>query len=183
MQSLNVQCGKEDYVVSTTTNSKSFDALGSISDVEDARGVGHLSTISEKEVNNLEEHGPTLVINVEEYDNETAEYMSSLSKRHGGGINDPSVRELDEYDLYDGYDDVGEELEESDDEIKELDDDTARYMSFTDQASGGENDAGLFKNEYFDFYDGYEDQVDDLPEAQHAFCDQFDIRLRSQLTK
>ncbi|GKF05116.1 hypothetical protein Tco_0035784 [Tanacetum coccineum] len=78
---------------------------------------------------------------------------------------------------------LGEELEESDDEIEELDDDTARYMSFTDQASGGENYAGLFKNEDFDFYDGYEDQVDDLPEARHDFCDQFDIRLRSQLTK
>ncbi|GJW18982.1 hypothetical protein Tco_0026418 [Tanacetum coccineum] len=125
--------------------------LCSISDVEDARGVGHLSTISEKEVNNLEEHGPTL------YDNETVEYMSSSSKRHGGGTNDPSVRELDDYDLYDGYDDVGEELEGSDDEIEELDDDTARYMSFIDQASEGANDAGLFKNEDFDLYDGYKD--------------------------
>ncbi|GKE27697.1 hypothetical protein Tco_1443081, partial [Tanacetum coccineum] len=77
----------------------------------------------------------------------------------------------------------GEELEGSDDEIEELDDDTTRYISFTDQASGGANDAGLFKNEDFDFYDGYEDQVDDLPEVQHAFCDQFDIRLRSRFTK
>ncbi|GJW19323.1 hypothetical protein Tco_0026759 [Tanacetum coccineum] len=144
--------------------------------------------ISEKEVNNLEEHGPTpshaevankdkwatvesgsmhsTLIDLqdgnsesdtEEYDNKTAEYMSSSSKRHGGGTNDPSVRELDEYDLYDGYDDVGEELEASDDEIEELDDDTARYMSFIDQASEGANDAGLFKNEDFDLYDGYKD--------------------------
>ncbi|GKB88443.1 hypothetical protein Tco_0960715 [Tanacetum coccineum] len=55
--------------------------------------------------------------------------------------------------------DVGGQLEDSDDEIEELDDDTTRYMSFTDRAGGGENDAGLVEDEVFDCYDGYEDQV------------------------
>ncbi|GJU97874.1 hypothetical protein Tco_1327145 [Tanacetum coccineum] len=46
------------HVVNTTTTSKPFDALGSMGDMENARGVGHFDTISEKEVNNLEEYGP-----------------------------------------------------------------------------------------------------------------------------
>ncbi|GJU84381.1 hypothetical protein Tco_1291927 [Tanacetum coccineum] len=54
---------------------------------------------------------------------------------------------------------AGGQLEDSDDEIEELDDDTTRYMSFTDRAGGGENDAGLVEDEVFDCYDGYEDQV------------------------
>ncbi|GJY99142.1 DNA helicase [Tanacetum coccineum] len=80
----------------TTTTTNSFDALGSMGDVEDSRGVGHFNTISDKEVNNLEEHASLIVkklltvesgfipitlmdlqdgnskSDVEEYDNETA---------------------------------------------------------------------------------------------------------------
>nr|GEV58429.1 putative reverse transcriptase domain-containing protein [Tanacetum cinerariifolium] len=92
-------------VVNTTiTTSNSFDALGSMRDVKDYKVMGHFSTISEKEVNNLKEREskPDHV----ESDNETAQFMVSSYKRHDGGINDPSLCELDEYDLYDGYDDV-----------------------------------------------------------------------------
>ncbi|GJT00925.1 hypothetical protein Tco_0822094 [Tanacetum coccineum] len=112
-------------------------------DVEDYRVMCHFSTISEKEVNNLKEHGPkpdhvevvnkgkrvtvesnsmpsTLLdmqddnskSNVEKCDNETAQFMDSSYKRHGGETNDPSLCELDEYDLYDGYDDVVLDLTE-----------------------------------------------------------------------
>nr|GEW67015.1 hypothetical protein [Tanacetum cinerariifolium] len=108
--------------------------IGSMNDVEDAKGVSHFSIIGEKEVNHLEEHGPkpnrVEVVNkdkrltveygsmhgtsmdlqegisksdVEEYENETAQFMAFSYKRHGGGTNDLSLRELDEYHLYDGY--------------------------------------------------------------------------------
>ncbi|GKE05198.1 hypothetical protein Tco_1397216 [Tanacetum coccineum] len=46
------------HVLISTTTSNSFDALGSMGDANDAWSVGHVSTISDKEVNNLEEHGP-----------------------------------------------------------------------------------------------------------------------------
>ncbi|GJS68327.1 hypothetical protein Tco_0682892 [Tanacetum coccineum] len=92
-----------------------------MSDVEDARAVDHVSTNSEKEVNNLKEHGPnpnrvddvykdkrSMIMDlqdgdskseVEEYDNETAQFIASSYKRHGGGTNYPYLRELDEYDF------------------------------------------------------------------------------------
>ncbi|GJW66693.1 hypothetical protein Tco_0121117 [Tanacetum coccineum] len=38
---------------------------------------------------------------------------------------------------------------------------------------------GLLEDEDFDCYDGYEDRVYDLSKAYQAFCDQFDICLRS----
>ncbi|GJS97896.1 zinc knuckle CX2CX4HX4C containing protein [Tanacetum coccineum] len=44
------------------------------------------------------------------------------------------------------------------DEIEELDDDTARYMSFMKRAGGGANDACLLKDENFDCYERYEDR-------------------------
>nr|GEX15570.1 hypothetical protein [Tanacetum cinerariifolium] len=50
--------------------------------------------------------------------------------------------------------DVGEQLEESDDKLEELDDDIARYMSFTNRADEGANDAGLLEDEDFECYDG-----------------------------
>ncbi|GKB58339.1 hypothetical protein Tco_0914525 [Tanacetum coccineum] len=129
------------HVVNTTTTSKPFDALGSMGDVENARGVGHFDTISEKEVNNLEEYvpkpNPVEVVNkdklvtvelgsmpstlmdlqdgnsksdVEEYDNETDQFIASSYKRHGGSTNDPILHKLDEYDLYDSYDYVVSDL-------------------------------------------------------------------------
>ena len=36
--------------------------------------------------------------------------MTSSYKQHGDRTNDYSIRELDEYDLYDGYDDVVSDL-------------------------------------------------------------------------
>ncbi|GJY88711.1 hypothetical protein Tco_0503339 [Tanacetum coccineum] len=45
-------------VVKTTTNSNSFDALGSMGGLKEASNVGHFSSISEKELNNLNKHGP-----------------------------------------------------------------------------------------------------------------------------
>ncbi|GKA05992.1 ribonuclease H-like domain-containing protein [Tanacetum coccineum] len=47
----------------------------------------------------------------------------------------------------------------------------------------GANDAGLLEDGNFDCYDGYEDRVYDLPKAQQAFCDQFDICLCSRVMK
>ncbi|GJT24170.1 zinc knuckle CX2CX4HX4C containing protein [Tanacetum coccineum] len=64
-------------VVNVTTTSNSFDAFGSMGDVENARVVSHFNAVREKE-----------------YDN------------------DPSLRALDEYDLYDGYDDAVSDLTE-----------------------------------------------------------------------
>ncbi|GJX18695.1 hypothetical protein Tco_0221372 [Tanacetum coccineum] len=126
--------------------SESYDRLKgycSMGDMEETRGVGHFNTISEKDVNNLEEHRPkpnrVEVVNkdkwvtvesgsmpstsmdlqdsnsesdVKEYDNETAQFMTFSYKRHGGCTNDPSLCELDEYDLYDGYHDVASNLTE-----------------------------------------------------------------------
>lgn len=46
-------------LVNTNCTSNSFDALGSMGDMDDATGVGHVSYISEKEVPNLEKHGLT----------------------------------------------------------------------------------------------------------------------------
>nr|GEU87889.1 reverse transcriptase domain-containing protein [Tanacetum cinerariifolium] len=60
---------------------------------------------------------------------------------------------------------------------RELDNDTARYMSFTNKAGRGANYVGPLEDEDFDCNDRHEDQFYDLPEAQQAFCDQFDIRL------
>ncbi|GJX05394.1 hypothetical protein Tco_0191310 [Tanacetum coccineum] len=51
----------------------------------------------------------------------------------------------------------GKQLEESDDEIEKFDDDTARYISFTNQAGRGANDAVVLEDENFDCYDGYEE--------------------------
>ncbi|GJX78746.1 hypothetical protein Tco_0326895 [Tanacetum coccineum] len=59
-------------------------------------------------------------------------------------------------------------------------DDNGNPVEKENRAGGGANDAGLLEDEYFDFYDRYEDQVYDSPEAQQAFCDQFDIRLHSR---
>ncbi|GKE04088.1 hypothetical protein Tco_1396106, partial [Tanacetum coccineum] len=129
----------------------------------------------EKEVNNLEEHGPkpnrVEVVNNDIWVTVESGSMPSTSMNLQDGVPSSCIRNK------------GEQLEESDDEIEELDDDTARYMSFTNRAGGGANDAGLLEDEDFDCYDGYEDQVYDLPEAQQAFCDQFDIRLRSRVRK
>ncbi|GJS76165.1 hypothetical protein Tco_0726046 [Tanacetum coccineum] len=49
---------------------------------------------------------------VEKCDNETAQSMDSSYKRHRGETNDLSLCELDEYDFYDGYDDVVLDLTE-----------------------------------------------------------------------
>ena len=38
--------------------------------------------------------------------------MTSSYKRYGDGTNEPSLRELDEYDLYDGYEDMVLDLTE-----------------------------------------------------------------------
>ena len=66
---------------------------------------------------------------------------------------------------------VGDQFEESDDDEVELpDDETSRYMSST----GG----GGFLEDDIDCFDGYEDQVFDLPKQMQDFCDQFDINLR-----
>nr|GEW66762.1 hypothetical protein [Tanacetum cinerariifolium] len=43
-------------VLNPTITSNSFDDLGSVDDAEYVRGVGHVNTISDKEMNNLEEH-------------------------------------------------------------------------------------------------------------------------------
>ncbi|GJW93532.1 hypothetical protein Tco_0173204 [Tanacetum coccineum] len=50
-------------------------------------------------------------------------------------------------------DELGEQLEKSDDGIEELNDDIARCMSFFNRAGGGENDADLLDYEDFDCYD------------------------------
>nr|GEV63481.1 zinc knuckle CX2CX4HX4C [Tanacetum cinerariifolium] len=66
-------------------------------------------------------------------------------------------------------------VESDEDEVELPDDETSRYMSSTGKEGFCEDD--------IDFYDGYEAQVYDLPKQMQAFCDQFDIRLRSHVRK
>nr|GEW45196.1 hypothetical protein [Tanacetum cinerariifolium] len=56
-------------------------------------------------------------------------------------------------------------------------------MSSICMLSGGANDADLLEDEDFDRYDGFEDDVYDLPKAQKAFCDLFYISFRSWVRK
>nr|GEU49767.1 hypothetical protein [Tanacetum cinerariifolium] len=64
--------------------------------------------------------------------------------------------------------------ESGEDEVYEPDDTMANCMS---SLGGG------FQLEDDDFSDGYEAQVYDLPRQLDAFCDQFDIRLKSRCRK
>ena len=69
------------------------------------------------------------------------------------------------------------ELGDSDeDEVFEPNDDMSRYMS---SFGGGQQQAA----DDFDFSDGYEAQVYDLPGQMDAFCDQFGILLKIHVRK
>ncbi|GJV21349.1 probable indole-3-pyruvate monooxygenase YUCCA10 [Tanacetum coccineum] len=92
--------------------------------------------------------------------------MSSV--RIGGSLNTTplAAKIIDlEIKMLDGKLVLEGQLEDSDDEIEDLDDDTARYMFFTNRVGGGANDACQLEDEDSDCYDGYEDQVFDLPKA------------------
>ncbi|GJW05503.1 hypothetical protein Tco_1564359 [Tanacetum coccineum] len=78
---------------------------GSIGDEEDAR-VWIISVPLVKRSTSMDLQNGNSKSDVQEYDNEIAQFMASSYKQHGGGTNDPSLCELDEYDLYEGYDNV-----------------------------------------------------------------------------
>nr|GEV25511.1 putative alpha/beta hydrolase fold protein [Tanacetum cinerariifolium] len=90
--------------------------LASMGDTNDAWGMGHVSTITDKEGSmpstSMDLQDDNSKSNIEEYDNGTTQFMASSYKRHGGRTNNPSLHELDEYYLYDGYDDVVSDLTE-----------------------------------------------------------------------
>ncbi|GJX81573.1 hypothetical protein Tco_0331054 [Tanacetum coccineum] len=79
------------------------------------------SPLSEKEVNltsasipstAMEEQVEKSYSEVEDIDGDTARFMASLSNRAGGGANDASLLEDEDYGIYDGYKDDAYDLSE-----------------------------------------------------------------------
>ncbi|GJX38543.1 hypothetical protein Tco_0251846 [Tanacetum coccineum] len=73
-----------------------------------------------------------------------------------------------------------EHLEESDSEVKDSNGDTDRFMSLSNRAGGGANDASLLEDEDYDIYEGYENDAYDLSDEQLTFYNSFDIRSEKQ---
>nr|GEW12167.1 hypothetical protein [Tanacetum cinerariifolium] len=74
---------------------------------------------------------------------------------------------------------IEEEVEELDSEVEDVHDDKNQILaSLSNRDGGGANDANLLEDEYYDIYDGYEnDAYDGLTEDQLAFCDTYGIHL------
>nr|GEZ79625.1 zinc knuckle CX2CX4HX4C [Tanacetum cinerariifolium] len=63
---------------------------------------------------------------------------------------------------------MGDQGEDLEDEVEDIDDDTTRFMSLMIELIGEANDAGIREDEEFDVYDGYDDQAFDLFD-EHSF--------------
>nr|GEW20721.1 hypothetical protein [Tanacetum cinerariifolium] len=76
-----------------------------------------------------------------------------------------------------------EQVEESDSEVKDINCDTYRFMSLSNRASRGANDASLLEDEDYDIYKGYENDAYDLSDEQLTFYNAFDIHLHGRVIK
>ncbi|GJR88877.1 hypothetical protein Tco_0212888 [Tanacetum coccineum] len=134
----------------TTSILNSFDALNTLVDEDNCGGMNYASTQEPKQVEGNEKKDINTSVP------SSSCYKTPISVKTNGCILDG--KPLNKVDS------------DSESEVEVVYDETTQFM-----ASGGANDASLYKDEDYDIYDTYDPEG--LTKQQSAFCDMMDINL------